>query len=133
MSELTPFELIGGQSAVDRLIDTFYHYMDTVPEARDIRALHPADLTPIIAILKKYLAEWLGGPRLYSAERGHPRLRMRHLPFPIREAERDAWLFCMRKAMNEVVESAELRTSIMGNLEKLADWMRNDTPPHTSA
>src|SRR6187431_3096663 len=91
-----PFYRIGGQPTVDRLIDTFYDRMETLPEAAAIRALHPQDLSGTRAILKKYLAEWLGGPQAYSQERGHPRLRARHLPFSIGDAERDAWMFCMR-------------------------------------
>jgi truncated hemoglobin YjbI len=82
----TPFEHFGGQATVDRLVDLFYQRMDTLPEARGIRALHPVDLGPITGLLKKYLAEWLGGPKLYSSVQGHPRLRARHLPFPIGDA-----------------------------------------------
>ena len=73
----TPFEHFGGQPVVDRLVDLFYDRMDTLPEARDIRALHPANLAPLRALLKEYLAEWLGGPKLYSTERGHPRRSVR--------------------------------------------------------
>ncbi len=123
------FEQIGGQAAVDRLVEAFYLRMDTLPEAQGIRALHPPDLSPTIAILKKYLAEWLGGPKRYSEERGHPRLRMRHMPFKIGIAERDAWLLCMQGAMEEVIGSARLRELLMQQLFKVADWMRNDTQP----
>src|SRR6185312_14088310 len=77
----TPFTLIGGQNTVDRLVDRFYDLMDTLPEAKVIRDLHPKDLGTIRVVLKKYLAQWLGGPTTYSEERGHPRLRARHLPF----------------------------------------------------
>lgn len=122
---MTPFEQIGGQPTIDRLIDSFYDRMETLPEARVIRALHPKDLGPVRAILKKYLAEWLGGPPAYSQERGHPRLRARHLPFSIGDEERDAWMFCMRGAMEEVVTDVAAREWILGKLSPLADWMRN--------
>jgi len=132
MTELTPervtrahFELIGGQAVVDGIIDSFYRRMDTLPEAEKIRALHPPDLSDTKVVLKKYLAEWLGGPRIYSQERGHPRLRMRHLPFPIGAAERDAWMLCMRGAMEDMVPSVELRETLLQQLFKTADWMRN--------
>lgn len=121
----TPFALIGGQSTVDRLVDRFYDLMDTVPEARVIRALHPQDLGNIRVVLKKYLAQWLGGPTTYSEERGHPRLRARHLPFSIGDDERDAWMLCMRQAMAEVVTDATVRAAILDKLSPLADWMRN--------
>jgi len=124
-SPQTPFERIGGQPAVDRIIDVFYDRMDTLPEASVIRKLHPDDLGPIRTVLKKYLAEWLGGPPAYSQERGHPRLRARHLPFSIGDEERDAWMFCMRGAMNEVVTDAVAREWILQKLGPLADWMRN--------
>jgi len=122
----THFERVGGQPAVDRIIDAFYRRMDTLPEAKTIRALHAPDLTNTKIVLKKYLAEWLGGPPLYSQERGHPRLRMRHLPFSIGAPERDAWMLCMRGALEEVADSAQIRDELMKQLYKTADWMRNN-------
>ena len=94
----TPFTRIGGQLAVDRLVDVFYARMSTLPQAQTIRAMHPADLEPVKAILKQFVAQWMGGPQTYSEQRGHPRLRMRHLPFSIGTAERDAWMLCMTGA-----------------------------------
>jgi len=121
----TPFERIGGQPAVDRIIDLFYDRMDTLPEAKVIRALHPQDLGATRMVLKKYLAEWLGGPQTYSRERGHPRLRARHLPFSIGDEERDAWMLCMRGALADVVTDASIREWLLEKLSGLADWMRN--------
>lgn len=121
-----PFELLGGQPAIDAIVDCFYLYMDTLPEARAIRALHQPDLDDIKIVLKKYLAEWLGGPKTYSQERGHPRLRMRHMHVDIGVAERDAWMLCMRKAFNDVLGSHPLSGPILEQLAKTADWMRND-------
>lgn len=119
------FEIVGGQAAVDRIVDGFYDRMDTLPEAATIRALHAADLSPMRALLKRYLAEWLGGPPLYSQEKGHPRLRMRHLPFSIGVPERDAWMLCMRGAVEEVIPSQPVREALLSELFKTADWMRN--------
>ncbi len=119
------FERIGGQAAVDRIVESFYRHMTTLPEAAGILALHRPDLSAVKAVLKKYLAEWLGGPNRYSAERGHPRLRMRHQPFRIGIAERDAWMLCMGAALEEVVGSARLRELLLQQLFKVADWMRN--------
>ena len=124
----TPFARIGGQPAVDRIIDAFYDGMDTLPEAAVIRTLHPHDLSGTRAVLKKYLAEWLGGPPAYSQERGHPRLRARHLPFSIGDEERDAWMFCMRRAMEGVVTDQEAREWVLAKLSQVADWMRNRSP-----
>jgi hemoglobin len=119
------FDLLGGQAAVERIVDAFYDRVDTLPEAAAVRALHPADLAGSRAVLKKYLTQWLGGPPLYSRERGHPRLRARHLPFSIGAPERDAWLLCMRGALEEVVEEPAVREAILQQLSKTADWMRN--------
>ncbi len=127
------FTEIGGQSAVDRLVDSFYQRMDTLPEATIIRAMHADDLTSVKNVLKRYLGEWLGGPKLYSQERGHARLRQRHMHFQIGPAERDAWMLCMRGAVEEVVENTVLRGHLLQAFFKLADWVRNDSGnPHDS-
>jgi hemoglobin len=126
------FHLIGGQVTVDAMVDRFYDRMDRLPEARGIRALHAPDLGPIREVLKKYFGEWLGGPKRYSSERGHPMLRARHLPFPIGIAERDAWLLCMNGALDETIADEQVREHIRVAITRLADWMRNkagEPPP----
>jgi hemoglobin len=129
----THFERIGGAANVDHLVEAFYAHMDGLLEARIIRSLHAEDLTPTKEVLKRYLGEWMGGPKLYSQQRGHPRLRQRHLRFKIGEAERDAWLACMRGALQEVVADAALRDELYAAFAKLADWMRNQPGnPHDS-
>ena len=128
----THFEAIGGQAAVDRLVDAFYAQMDSRAEARGIRAMHEADLGHTQAVLRLYLAEWLGGPKDYTAQRGHPRLRMRHGAFPIGVLERDAWLACMAAAMQQTGVPPDLHSVLMAAFFKTADWMRN-TPQHPPA
>lgn len=125
------FERAGGEAAVGRLVDRFYDEMEQSAAAAQLRSLHSADLTGIRQVLKLYLSEWLGGPRAYSALRGHPRLRARHLPFAIGIAERDAWLACMRTALDDAVADEEARLAIYGAMERLADFMRNQ--PHQVA
>lgn len=128
---ISMFERIGGAVVIDRLVEAFYGRMDTLPEARAIRAMHAIDLGPTKIVLKRYLTEWTGGPKLYSVEKGHPRLRQRHMGFPIGEAERDAWLLCMRSALDEAVADDSAREEIYATLAKLADWMRNQANnPH---
>lgn len=119
------FERLGGAVVIDRLVEAFYARMDALPEAQGIRAMHADDLEGTKRVLKRYLTEWTGGPKLYSSERGHPRLRQRHMGFPIGGAERDAWLLCMRGALDETVAEAAARDEIYGAMAKLADWMRN--------
>jgi hemoglobin len=121
----TLFARLGGAAVVNRLVDAFYARMDSLPEARGVRTMHAHDLSAIKEVLKRYLGEWLGGPKRYSAERGHPRLRMRHIGFKIGAAERDAWLLCMRGALEETVADAGLRDELYQAIARLADWMRN--------
>lgn len=122
---LTHYARLGGHIAVEHLVEEFYARMDRLPEARGIRALHPPDLAPVKAVLVRYLGEWLGGPPLYSAERGHPRLRRRHLPFPIGIAERDAWMACMRSALASVCVDPDLRETLTQAFFRTADFIRN--------
>ena len=119
------YERIGGAETVDRLVESFYGRMDSLAEASSIRALHGPDLGPTKATLKLYLCEWLGGPAHYSAAKGHPRLRQRHMHVQIGEAERDAWLLCMKGAMEETIADVDARREIFLVIEKLANWMRN--------
>jgi hemoglobin len=128
---ISMFERIGGIVTIDRLVESFYQRMDALPEAKIIRDMHPADLSSTRQLLKRYLTEWTGGPKLYTPEKGHPRLRQRHLGFPIGNAERDAWLTCMRGALEETVEDTAARAELDLALSKLADWMRNQAGnPH---
>jgi len=127
---ISTFERIGGPVIIDRLVEDFYFRMTTLPEAAAIRAMHSDDLDSIKGVLKRYLTEWTGGPKLYSVEKGHPRLRQRHLGFKIGNAERDAWLLCMRGALDAIGDPAA-RRELDAALTKLADWMRNQADnPH---
>lgn len=129
--EISMFDRIGGAGIIDRLVEGFYKRMEEMPQARTILEMHPKDLGPVKNLLKRYLCEWTGGPKLYSVEKGHPRLRQRHMRFPIGEAERDAWLLCMMGALEETIADSEARQEIFVNLAKLANWMRNqEGNPH---
>ncbi|NIR29407.1 MAG: group II truncated hemoglobin [Gammaproteobacteria bacterium] len=125
MSEATPYELIGGEAGVRELVDRFYDLMDRRPEAAPIRALHPQDLTGSREKLFLFLSGWLGGPPLYEERHGHPRLRMRHLPFSIGKAERDQWLACMEAAMDQMAVPGEVRPALSRAFAQMADHMRN--------
>src|SRR5574338_273888 len=104
-----PYERIGGEAAVRRLVDRFYDHMDALPEAAELRALHPPTLDGSRDKLAWYLTGWLGGPPVYVERFGHPRLRARHLPFPIDDAARDQWMLCMRQALDEHCADPMLR------------------------
>src|SRR5262249_52859567 len=109
-------------------VDRFYDLMDSLPEARGIRDLHPPSLEGSRDKLYWFLVGWLGGPPEYVQRFGHPRLRARHMPFPIGDAERDAWVLCMRRALEETVPDRLLVEVLSGSLAKVADHMRNAAP-----
>jgi len=122
------YDLLGGETAVRQLVDRFYDLMDTMPEAYEIRKMHPQDLRGSREKLFLFLSGWLGGPPLYVEKFGHPRLRARHLPFPIGEMERDQWLMCMNIALDEQVEHEPLKQHLKASFAKTADFMRNQSP-----
>lgn len=124
----TPYDRIGGASGVERLVTRFYDRMAELPEARAVLGMHPEDLASSREKLFEFLSGWLGGPQLYIEKRGHPRLRMRHLPFAIDDAARDAWMLCMERALEECVEDALLREQLFGAFKRMADHMRNSGP-----
>ncbi|NIS29878.1 MAG: group II truncated hemoglobin, partial [Actinobacteria bacterium] len=99
----------GGEAGVRRLVDRFYDLMDTLPEAAEVRALHPRSLHVSREKLFQFLSGWLGGPPLYVERYGHPRLRRRHFPFTIGEREAEQWMLCMRRAIDETVENEPLQ------------------------
>jgi hemoglobin len=122
-------ERAGGAEGVRRLVDRFYDFMEALPEADAVRALHPPSLDGSRDKLHWFLVGWLGGPPLYVQRFGHPRLRARHLPFTIGERERDQWLACMRRAIDaELPADEELRGFLGAALAQLADHMRNQEP-----
>ncbi|RAL23007.1 globin [Lujinxingia litoralis] len=123
--DTTPFELVGGTEGVQKLVDRFYDLMDTLPEAATIRAMHARSLKVSREKLVLFLTGWLGGPPLYMEKYGHPRLRMRHAPFDIDEDARQAWMLCMRQALDEQVEDAQLRRFLDQALDRVAAHMRN--------
>ena len=123
--ETVPYELLGGEANVRRIVDRFYDLMDETPEYYVIRKLHPQDLSGSRQKLFMFLSGWLGGPALYVEKYGHPQLRARHLPFAIGVAERDAWIACMTQAMEDCEIGESMRRWLLKSLFGTADWMRN--------
>jgi len=121
----TPFAWIGGESQVHALVDRFYDLMDLEPGYAALRAAHGTELANAREKLKMFLTGWLGGPQRYTEQFGHPRLRMRHMPFSIGIAERDQWVACMDQAMQETAIDDALRTRLKESFMQTADWMRN--------
>lgn len=125
----TPYEALGGADAVRGLVDRFYDLMDELPETYGLRQLHPADLTGSRQSLFEFLSGWFGGPPLYIEKKGHPRLRMRHMPFAIGPGERDQWMLCMRTALDEQVGDKALHQGVLNAFVQMADHMVNVAPP----
>ncbi len=121
----TPFEWMGGESKVRQLVDRFYDLMDLEPQYELLRAVHGSTLDDARDKLFWFLCGWLGGPSYFEDRFGHPRLRMRHMPFSIGIAERDQWLACMDQAMTEVGVDPALHQRLNQSFFQTADWMRN--------
>ena len=116
---------LGGEPALRRLVDRFYDQMAELPEARTILAMHPEDLTDSREKLFLFLVGRFGGRQTYVEQRGHPRLRMRHMPFAVDAAAADAWMTCMTLALEEVIEDPALRSELSGFLDGVARHMQN--------
>ncbi|MFC3966332.1 globin [Nocardia jiangsuensis] len=122
------YEQIGGAETFRRILTIFYREVAVDPV---LRPLYPEeDLGPAERRLRMFLEQYWGGPRTYSDERGHPRLRMRHMPYSIGPIERDAWLRCMRTAVAEiepeVLDDAH-RAQLLDYLEMAANSLMNAT------
>jgi hemoglobin len=121
----THYQRIGGSEKVRELVCRFYELMNVLPEAYGIRKMHAENLQSANDKLFKFLTGWMGGPQLFVNEYGHPMLRHRHLPFAIGISERDQWMLCMNRALDEVVNDAALRMELSDAFVKVADHMRN--------
>ena len=122
----TLFERVGGVSFFGRLVDAFY---EGVASDDVLLPLYPEapDLTGARHRLTLFLVQYWGGPTTYSDERGHPKLRMRHMPFVVGPLERDRWLKHMTAAVYEVSPDDEVATILLNYFIPSAEHMRNDT------
>jgi hemoglobin len=122
---LTPYEALGGAPALRRLVNRFYELMDELPEAYAVRQIHPESLAGSAESLFEFLSGWFGGPSLYIARKGHPRLRMRHAPYAVSPGLRDEWMLCMTQALTEQVADAQLRDGLIHTFAQMADHLVN--------
>ena len=126
--EVSFYDAIGGEPTFRKLVDRFYAGVATDPL---LRPMYPEeDLGPAAERLTLFLIQYWGGPNTYSATRGHPRLRMRHAPFKIGPAERDAWLHHMRVALDEFGLDEALDTQLWDYLVMAAHSLVNVDPAH---
>lgn len=119
----TFYDAVGGEETFRRIVARFYQEV----AADDVlRPIYPEeDLGPAEERLRLFLMQYWGGPHTYSEQRGHPRLRMRHAPFKIGPIERDAWLRCMRIAVDEQNLPEPYRAQLWEYLEMAAQSMLN--------
>jgi hemoglobin len=127
---MIPFDELGGEAKVRALVERFYDAMDRTEPA--LARLHVCDEAGRVSRASRdrfalFLIGWLGGPQDYVAQHGHPRLRMRHARVPVDVAMRDAWMRCMRLALEESGVTPELRSYLEPRFAEVADFMRNRT------
>jgi hemoglobin len=118
----TLFEAAGGEATFRRIVNRFYEAVASDPV---LRPLYPQDLEESQRRLALFLMQYFGGPSTYSEERGHPRLRMRHLPFTIGQAERDAWVRHMTAAVEAETLPLPLEAALLDYFDRAATFLIN--------
>jgi len=118
------FQACGAETGIHRLVTAFYEEMDSLPEARRIRALHPPELGLSIEKLACFLCGWTGGPSRYAERYGPIQIPIFHQHLPIGEAERDAWLLCMAHALDAQPYPDDLKRYLLRELFVPAERIR---------
>ncbi len=118
------FRACGGVEGIRRLVEAFYVRMDSLPETKRIRDLHPSDLSISIDKLARFLCGWTGGPKLYSDRYGPIKIPIFHQHLPVGEAERDAWLNCMEHALVDRSFPEDLKRYLLEQLFVPAERIR---------
>ncbi|MBO1002970.1 globin domain-containing protein [Pseudogracilibacillus auburnensis] len=118
----TIYEAIGGQEAVDKIIDSLYKHIGKHPK---LIPIFPDDLEESARKQRLFLTQFFGGPNLYFQDRGHPMLKRRHMEFEITPDRKDAWLECMNKALEEANIEEPYRSAIFERLTMTAVHMIN--------
>jgi hemoglobin len=123
MEESSFYDRIGGHQVFENLASHFYALVTADPI---LRPMYPdEDLKGAARRLMLFLEQYWGGPKTYGEERGHPRLRMRHAGFHIDEAARDAWLRCMKSAVDEIDADPTLKAELWSYMEGAAQFLVN--------
>ena len=117
------FVAAGGEVGLIKLVDTFYEIMNTLPEAKTIRDMHPSDLTLSRQKLAYFLSGWMGGARLYMQHFGSISIPKVHMHLTIESEERDAWLLCMKKALDQLDYPESFKSYLMEQLFRPAEMI----------
>lgn len=120
----TSYKAAGEAAGLRKLCEEFYEQMDTLPEAKGIRAMHDGDLSIMVDKLALFLSMWLGGPREYATKYKLVSMPQAHKSMVINEAERDAWLLCMNRAVAKQPYSDEFKVYLMEQLYIPAEKIR---------
>lgn len=118
------YRAAGGEQSIRELVGHFYRVMSELPEAARIRAMHPSDLTVSEDKLALFLCGWLGGPRLFQSKYGPISIPGVHSHLVVNEPERDAWLFCMRLALEEMDYADDFKAYLLKALSVPAERIR---------
>lgn len=124
-NQISLYEMFGGESNLKILVSKFYQIMDENKDYKILRDMHAKDLTISEEKLFMFLSGWMGGPQLYINKYGHPRLRARHMSFPITNNDSLAWISCMKEAMNFIDVPQNIKDFLIIELSKTASFMVN--------
>ena len=118
------YRAAGAAGGIRALVDVFYGFMDSLDEAQTIRALHPGDLTKARDKLARFLSGWMNGPNIYQPKYGPIHIPRAHSRLPIGLEERDAWLLCMKRALEEQPYAEEFKRYLLRELAVPAERCR---------
>jgi len=118
------YRMAGELPGITKLVDEFYRNMDAFPESKKIREMHPSDLSESSQKLVYFLSGWLGGPKLYSEHYGSIRIPLAHQHLSIGIEESEAWLFCMKKAIDKQPYEAPFKVYLIEQLRVPAERIR---------
>jgi hemoglobin len=124
-TEQTPYEMIGGEAGVRKLVERFYDIMDSNPDAAGVRAMHAADLAPMRDTLFEYLSGAFGGPPLYMRRPNAKCIMSAHAHFAIGASEVEQWMLCMRGALDVMDMPATTKRLFEDGFLRMADAMHN--------
>lgn len=133
------YQAAGGLEGITRLVDRFYDLMDSLPEAKTLRAMHSRDLTDSRQKLVYFLSGWLGGPKLFAEHFGPISLPVAHSHLPVNQETRDSWLLCMDLALQQLDYHGEFREYLMKkfavpaeSIRLMCEFKRGDSSPDLS-
>ena len=121
----TLYQRLGEEPGLEAIASRFYWWMGHLPEAAHVHALHKMDIDDVRERLVAFLSRFFDGPDRYRARYGEPMMRRRHMHIPIGPAERDVWMSCMRKSLQENIADESLRAEVEASIAAFAEHMRN--------